>query len=141
MAGVEADARARPRFYLLLVGAFAALAVLLASVGVYGVVAYLAARRTREIGVRMALGARTGQVVRLVVWQGLRPALAGVALGVLGALAGSQALAGLLYGIPPRDPVTLAFAVPVLLAVVIAACAVPAIRASRIPAVEALRAD
>jgi putative ABC transport system permease protein len=141
MAAVEAEALARPRFFLLLVGAFAVLALVLASVGVYGVVAYLAAQRTREIGVRMALGARGSQVIRLVAWQGLRPALVGVVLGLAGALAGSHLMGGLLYGIAPRDPLTLAAVVPLLLAVVLAACAIPALRASRIPAVDALRAD
>jgi putative ABC transport system permease protein len=141
MADIERQALARPRFYLLLVALFAVLAVVLAAVGVYGVVAYVAAQRTREIGVRMALGARTPQVVRLVVWQGARPALIGAALGLGGALAGGRLIAGLLYGVAPRDPLTLAAVVPLLLAVVLLACLIPALRASRIAPVEALRAD
>jgi ABC-type antimicrobial peptide transport system permease subunit len=141
MAAIEREALARPRFYLLLVALFAVLAVVLAAVGVYGVVAYVAAQRTREIGVRMALGARTPQVVGLVVWQGARPALIGAALGLAAALGGGRLIAGLLYGVAPHDPLTLAAVVPLLLVVVLAACVVPALRASRIAPVEALRAD
>ena len=141
MDDIERAALARPRFYLLLVALFAVLAVVLAAVGVYGVVAYVVAQRTREIGVRMAPGARAPQVIRLVVWQGARPALLGSLLGLAGALAGGHLVAGLLYGIAPRDPLTLAFVVPLLMVVVLAACLVPALRASRIQPVEALRVD
>lgn len=132
---------AQPRFYLLLLSLFAALAVVLAAVGMYGVVAYAVSQRTREIGVRMALGARVSQVVKLVLWQGLRPALFGIALGVLAAWWGGSLMRGLLYEVAPQDPITL-LAVPVLLlAVVILACAIPARRASRIPPAIALRSE
>ncbi|HET7746052.1 MAG TPA: FtsX-like permease family protein, partial [Vicinamibacteria bacterium] len=141
MKDVEARAMARPRFYLLLVALFAVLAVVLSAVGVYGVVAYLVAQRTREIGVRMALGARATEVVRMVMWQGLRPALAGLGVGLAGALGLGRLVAGLLYEVGPRDPLTLAAVVPTILVVVVLACLVPAWRATRVPAVEALRAE
>lgn len=132
---------ARGRFYLLLLGLFAVLAVVLALVGVYGVVAYGVSRRTREIGVRMALGAGRWSVARLVVFQGLRPAAIGVVLGAAGALSAGRVIAGLLYGIAPYDPLTFAIVTALTLFVVALAGAVPARRASRIAPSEALRAD
>jgi putative ABC transport system permease protein len=141
MAEIESRALARPRFNMLLVTVFAFLAMVLAGVGVYGVAAYVVAQRTREIGIRMALGAQAAAVVRLVLWDGLRPALLGVVLGLGGALAAGRAMAGLLYGIAPSDPLTLAAVVPLLLGVVLLASLLPARRASRIPAMEALRSE
>ena len=139
MSALVDEQLAQPRFYLLLLVLFAGLAVLLAAVGMYGVVAYAVSQRTREIGVRMALGARVSQVVKLVLWQGLRPAILGIALGVLAAWWGGSLMRGLLYEVAPQDPITL-LAVPVLLLViVIAACSIPARRASRIPPAIALR--
>ena len=90
-------ALSRPRFYLWLLAVFAALAVMLAAVGIYGVVAYAVSERTREIGVRMALGARRREVVALMLWYGLRPAIAGVAAGLAVASAASRLIEGLLY--------------------------------------------
>jgi predicted lysophospholipase L1 biosynthesis ABC-type transport system permease subunit len=143
--GTEADlvARelARPRFYVLLLGLFACVAVALAAVGVYGVAAYTVAQRTREIGVRMALGAPASDVVRLVLWDGLRPALVGVAIGVAGAIAGGRIIARLLYQVPSRDPITMAAVVVMLLVVVGLACLIPARRATTIPPAAALRLD
>jgi putative ABC transport system permease protein len=130
---------AQPRFYLLLLAIFAALAVVLAAVGMYGVVAYAVSQRTREIGVRMALGARVPQVVRLVLWQGIRPAVWGIGLGIVGALAAGGLMRGLLYGVAPKDPITLAVVPPLLLGIVVLACAIPARRAVRIPPATALR--
>jgi putative ABC transport system permease protein len=141
MAELLADDTARHTFYLTLIGLFAVLAVTLAAVGMYGVVAFVVAQRTREIGVRMALGARAPEVVSLVMWQGLRPALYGAAAGVLGALAGGRILAGLLFQVRPQDPLTLAATVVVLVGVVALACMVPAHRATRIPPALALRAE
>jgi putative ABC transport system permease protein len=138
---LERRALARPRFYLLLLALFAALAIGLAGVGIYGVVAYAVTRRTREIGLRMALGARPREVIRLVVWQGIRPALAGAALGLAGALAAGRVIAGLLFQVQPRDPATIAAVMALVLAVVVAACALPAWRATRIPPSSALRAE
>jgi ABC-type antimicrobial peptide transport system permease subunit len=138
---LERRALARPRFYLLLLALFAALAIGLAGVGIYGVVAYAVTRRTREIGLRMALGARPREVIRLVVWQGIRPALAGAALGLAGALAAGRVIAGLLFQVQPRDPATIAAVMALVLAVVVVACALPAWRATRIPPSSALRAE
>ncbi len=132
---------AQPRFYLLLLVLFAALAVVLAAVGMYGVVAYAVSQRTREIGVRMALGARVPQVVSLVLWQGLRPAIFGILVGVIAAWWGTSLMRGLLYQVAPQDPVTLGIVPILLLAVVVIACAVPARRASRIPPAIALRSE
>jgi predicted permease len=129
------------RFYLLLLALFAGLAVVLAAVGLYGVVAYLVSHRTREIGVRMALGARWTQVVGEVVWQGMRPALLGVVIGAAVALAGVRVLRSLLYEIQPQDPLTLVAVVTLLAAVALVACAIPAWRAARIAPASALRSE
>lgn len=131
----------RPRFYLVLLGLFAVLAVVLAAVGIYGVVAYVVTQRTREIGVRVALGAKRGDVVGLMLWQGLRPAFAGMAIGLAIAYAGGRAMRGLLYEIEPSDPATFAAVTLLVLAVVLIACAIPARRASGVPPAEALRSE
>jgi putative ABC transport system permease protein len=131
----------QPRFNLLLLNVFAAVALLLAGVGIYGVVAHAAGRRTQEVGIRLALGARPGQVMALVVGQGLAPILAGLALGLLGALATTHLMAALLFQVSAVDPLTFA-AVPLgLLAVALLACYLPARRATRIDPMIALRAD
>jgi predicted permease len=135
------DQLARPRFYLVLLRLFAVLAVVLAAVGIYGVVAYVVAQRTREIGVRMALGASQSEVVGLMVWQGLRPAALGMALGMLVALAAGRVMQGLLYEVPPHDPLTFASVSAALLVIVLLACAIPARRASAVPPAEALRGE
>jgi ABC-type antimicrobial peptide transport system permease subunit len=141
LADLAAAQLAQPRFYVLLLGLFAGLAVLLASVGMYGVVAYAVSQRTREIGIRMALGARAPQVVRLVLWQGLRPAAWGIVIGVIAAIWGGGLLRGLLYQVVPQDPLTLIAVPVVLMATVTIACAVPARRATRIPPAIALRSE
>jgi ABC-type antimicrobial peptide transport system permease subunit len=115
--------------------------VTLAAVGVYGVVAYAVSQRRREIGLRMALGAGGPDVVRLVVWQGLRPVSLGTVVGLAGALAAGRFMTGLLYEIPPRDPSTMIAVVLLLLAIATIACAIPAWAATRIPPAAALRAD
>ncbi|MGE5814739.1 MAG: ABC transporter permease [Acidobacteriota bacterium] len=135
------EALGQPRFYLLLVGLFAILALVLAAVGIYGVVAYMVGQRTREIGVRMALGARAAEVVSLVVWQGLRPAFAGAGLGLMVALAGASAMKSMLYEVAPRDTTTIAGITVLLLAVAALASVVPALRATRVAPTTALRSE
>jgi predicted permease len=132
---------ARARFTMLLLAAFAGVALVLGGVGVYGVVAYAVARRTREIGVRMALGARARDVLVMVLREGGVLVTAGVVLGLLGALAASRLLAGFLFGVSTTDPAVF-MAVPSLLAVVaLGACVVPARRAARVDPVRALRLE
>ena len=127
------------RFPALLIGSFAVLAVLLAAVGIYGVLSYLVAQRTRELGVRMALGAQPGNILRLLLGDGLRLAGWGIAIGLIVALFVMRLLGGLLFGVAPSD-VTILFSVTALIAlVVLAACSLPAIRAARIDPMVALR--
>jgi len=130
---------ARPHFYLLLLALFAGLAVALTAVGIYGVAAYAVTQRTREIGVRMALGADAPAVLRLVIWDGLRPAMVGVTIGSTGAIVGGRIMAGLLFEVQPRDPVTMVAVVSAMFLVVILACVIPARRATKIPPASALR--
>lgn len=138
---VVAEELAPTRFYLTLIGVFSVLALILAAVGLYGVVAYSVSRRTREIGIRVALGARSGEVVGMALREGVSPALLGIFAGIAGSLIGSRALRSLLYGVEPQDPGTLAAVTGILLAVVLAATFVPARRASRVPPSEALRIE
>jgi putative ABC transport system permease protein len=131
----------RPQFYLVLLGLFAALALVLAAVGLYGVVSYAVTQRRREIGVRVALGARRGDVVGMMLWQGLRPAMAGVGLGLAVALAAGRVIRGRLYEVQPYDPLTLAGVTLALLAMVVLASTMAARRATGIPPAEALRSE
>jgi putative ABC transport system permease protein len=127
------------RFTMLLLGIFAGLALLLAAVGLYGVIAYSVARRTREIGVRVAVGATARDVFQLVVQQGMRLSLLGLMLGIAGALALTHLLASLLYGISPVDPVVFLVAPVILLATAFLACTAPALLATYIDPMRALR--
>jgi putative ABC transport system permease protein len=124
-----------------LLGAFAALALLLAAVGVYAVAAQSVLARRREIGLRMAVGARPGGVVRRVMGEELRPVLLGLGAGVLGSVWMGRALAGMLYEVAPGDPTTLVAVVAVLLAASAAALALPALRAMRVDPADALRTE
>ena len=130
-----------PRLYTLLLGAFAALAMVLAAIGLYGLIAYSVTQRTHELGVRVALGASRGEIVRLVIGQGMRLALAGAAVGLAAALATARLVAGLVKGTEPNDPATLVAVVTVLLAVAAAATYLPARRAARVDPMTALRAE
>jgi len=126
-------------FDTFLLAVFAAIALLLSSVGIYGVLSYVVAQRTRQIGIRMALGATPAQVMRDVLWYGVRLTTAGLALGLGGAVAGTRVLSSLLYGIKPLDPLTF-IAVPLLLAVVaMTASYIPACRATQVDPMVALR--
>ena len=131
MSQIVSRSVSRERFNTLLMMIFALSALALAAIGIYGVMAYAVQQRTREIGVRLALGAQPGAVRTMVVFQGLRLALAGVALGVGAAFGLSRYMSSLLFGVPPRDPLIFV-GVPVLLAIVaLLAVWVPAARASR----------
>jgi putative ABC transport system permease protein len=124
-----------------LVLAFAILSLLLASVGLYGVLSYLTAQRTTELGIRMALGAQRGQVLQLMLVDGLRPALLGLGLGLAVSVVATRVLQSLLFGTKPLDPVVLSGVIATLLAVAVLACLAPAWRASRLDPMQALRTE
>jgi len=129
------------RATMLLLAVFAGVALLLAAVGVYGVVAYAVRRRGREIGIRMALGAQVGDVLRMVMLQGMRPTLAGMTIGLVAALALGRVLSGFVYGVTTSDPPTIAVVALLLGIVALAACLVPARRATRVDPLRVLREE
>ena len=139
MTGLLAQATVQPRFNLELLGCFAGLALVLAGIGIYGVVAFAVSRRTREIGIRMALGAEKGDVLRMVVGEGLKLAVIGVAVGIAGALALTRFLTSLLYGVTPTDPLTFIAVSLIMIAVALVACYIPARRAAKVDPMVALR--
>jgi putative ABC transport system permease protein len=132
---------AQPRLNALLLGVFSFVALLIAAIGVYGVLAYSVNQRTREIGLRMALGAQQSNVVKLIVREGMTVGLAGIAIGIVCALALSRALETLLFGVRARDPWTFAAVAATLIVTALAACLVPAWRGSRVDPIVALRED
>jgi putative ABC transport system permease protein len=136
-----ADSVAPRRLNLTLFATFAALALVLSAVGLYGVVAYAAEQRTHEFGIRMALGAQTSDVRRMVLGQGLKLAAAGVAIGIVAALAMSRVIVTLLYQVQPFDAMTMAGVALLVAAVAITACWLPARRATRVAPTVALRCE
>jgi len=141
METVRGDSIAEPRFRALLTVLFGAVALALATIGIYGVMAYAVARRTHEIALRMALGAQYGDVMKLVVRHGMFLTGLGLAIGLAGALALTRLLSAMLYGVSATDPLTFA-AVPLALAgVAFCACYLPARRATRIDPIVALRCE
>jgi len=132
---------AQQRFAMRLLTAFAALALLLAGIGIYGVLSYTVRQRVQEIGIRMALGAASRDVVRMVLVEGLKPTFAGLTLGILGAAALGRVLTSLIYGVTPRDIATFGVVSIVVLGVGVLACLVPAYRATRVDPLLALRAE
>jgi len=141
MDDLLANATSRQRMYATLLGVFAAIAGLLATIGVYGVMAYAVAQRTREIGVRMALGAERGQVLRQVLGQSAVLCGAGLLLGVIGAAGASRSLEGMLFGVTPLDIPTFAAMCALFALVAGIACYVPARRAAAVAPIVALRCD
>jgi predicted permease len=127
------------RFNLLLLGAFALLALILAAIGIYSVLSYSVRRRVQEIGIRLALGARISDVLRMIVIEGMRPTLLGVTIGIVGALALGQVMSSLVYGIKPTDPLTFLAVAMVLAIVALSATIIPAYRAAKVDPMVALR--
>jgi putative ABC transport system permease protein len=139
MEDVLAESFSQPRIFGSLLAAFALLALCLAATGIYGVVSFTVAQRTHEIGVRIALGARSSDILRLIMWQGMSPVGAGLTIGVAGAFALNRALSSFLYGVSPTDPSTFAVVAILLAAVAMLGCYVPARRATKMDPVTALR--
>jgi putative ABC transport system permease protein len=139
MDQVRVESTVRNRFNMVLLSIFAGLAMLLAAIGIYGVMSYAVGQRVHEIGIRMALGARAGNVLSLVLRQGLRLALVGIAIGVLGGVWLTAAMKGLLFGVGPNDPPTFVIVSALLLAVAAAATYIPARRATKVDPIVALR--
>jgi putative ABC transport system permease protein len=130
---------AERRFSMEMVACFAATALLLAALGIYGVISYIVSERTQEIGIRLALGARRGTILQMVLRQGLGLAMAGAGLGLVGSVIVSHLMAGLLYGVMPTDPLTFVGVTLMLTGVALAACYIPARRAMRVDPMIALR--
>ena len=141
MEAIVAESIGGSRFYALLVGIFAGLALLLAAVGTYGVMSYAVAQRTQELGVRLALGARAGQIFGMVVGETLALAAAGLVLGLAGSVVLARSIGGLLFGVPALDVVTFSATAGLLVAVALAAACVPARRAMQVDPISALRAE
>ena len=141
MERLVSDSIAAPRFVMLLLGSFAGVALLLAGLGIYGVMAYSVAQRTREIGIRIALGSQSRDVLRLVVGQGMKLALVGVGIGLAASFGLTRLMSKLLFGVSPTDPLTFAAIVVLLLLTALLACWVPARRAASVDPLVSLRVE
>jgi ABC-type antimicrobial peptide transport system permease subunit len=139
LPGVVSGSLSQRRFSMEVVLLFALTALLLAALGIYGTISYLVNERTHEIGIRLALGAKRGEIMRMILRQGLALAVAGAALGLVGALIVSHLMAGLLFGVAPTDPLTFIGGTLVLTAVALSACYIPAMQAMRVDPLVALR--
>jgi predicted permease len=139
MDDLVANSLSQQRFNMLLLGAFAGLALLLAAVGIYSVLSYSVKRSVREIGIRLALGAPLGDVLRMVVFEAMKPTLLGVAIGTAGALALGHVLSSLIYSVRPTDPITFLAVAAILVAVAFIASIAPAYRATKVDPMVALR--
>ncbi|MGH9738254.1 MAG: FtsX-like permease family protein, partial [Candidatus Acidiferrales bacterium] len=139
MNSIISDSLAARRFSMILLAIFAALALLLSCIGIYGVISYLVAQRTHEIGVRMALGAQPSQVLRLILGQGAKMALLGIAIGLVASLALTRLMTKMLFGVSAYDPLTFLGVAALLIVVALAACYIPARRAMRVDPMIALR--
>jgi predicted permease len=138
---IRSASMAQTSFTMVMLGIAGTVALLLGAVGIYGVIAYIAAQRTREIGIRMALGAQAGDVRRMVLGQGLTLTAVGIGVGLVGAVAATRVMRALLFETSPTDPLTFASVVPVLMAAALLACWVPARRAMRADPIVALRSE
>jgi predicted permease len=141
MEAIITDSLAARRFSMILLSIFATLALLLSSIGIYGVISYVVGQRTREIGIRIALGAQSGTVLRLMLGEGMKMAMIGIVVGIVAAAGLTRLMSQLIYGVSAADPVTFAAVIIILTTVAFAACYVPARRAMRVDPVIALRSE
>jgi len=139
MDNIISGSLAARRFSMILLGIFAALALIMSCVGIYGVIAYLSSQRTHEIGIRMALGAERREVLRMVLGEGVKLALVGVGIGLVAAFGLTRLMANMLFGVSAHDPLSFAGVASLLILVALAACYIPARRATKVDPIVALR--
>jgi putative ABC transport system permease protein len=141
MTDAVSESVAQPRFYAILLGSFAGIALLIAALGIYGVISYAVSQRTRELGIRIALGAQRERVVRLVIGQGLTLTLLGIVLGVAGAVVLTRLISSLLFGVAAADPLTFISVAVLFVLVACLASYLPARRAAGVDPIIAMRAE